>query len=374
MTIKKVLIQLNQLGYGGTEKAILSFAEHIDRSQFELFLFYWDDRFSAKYYRLRFFSLFSSKAAKRFQTLYQERFSREERFQQVFGSQHFFSGTKKEFLDCINKIQPDILHFNRGIEEDFYTDLTEQISPKIKLVESNIFGKSSNPTYLSRLKHIYFVSRWLKDRSPWAGDKGHTLYNPILLPKTKQNLRQELGISASAIVIGRAHRPDLGHDDFLEKVYSSLLVKTDQEIVFLSLGSKPEYSPEFMKKYSHLIKSIAPTTDEKRISQFYNSLDVFSHRRVEGETFGMIIAEAMIHGIPVLSHRSSVDNAQIEVLGDENLITEFSDTENYAEKLLNLIKNQAARKHLSSFLQERAMRLFSASKATQELENFYRQL
>ncbi len=374
MTIKKVLIQLNQLGYGGTEKAILSFAEHLDRSQFELFLFYWDDRFSAKYYRLRFLSFFSSRAAKRFHTLYQERFSREARFQEVFGQAHCFSGGRGDFLETVSKVKPDILHFNRGVEEDFYTEVMGQIDSQIKVVESNIFGKSSNQNYLDRLSHVYFVSDWLKEHSAWAQGKGYRLYNPILLPKTQENLRQELGISPSAIVIGRAHRPDLGHDDFLEQVYSSLLSKTDQEIIFLSLGSQPHYSSDFKKRYGHLLKSLAPTTNEKRISQFYNSLDIFSHRRKEGETFGMIIAEAMIHGIPVLSHRSPVDNAQVEVLGDHSLITDFEDSKAYTEKLLGLIKNQAQRKILSSFLQTRAMDLFSAPQATKELENFYRRL
>lgn len=374
MTIKKVLIQLNQLGYGGTEKGILTFTQLMDRSKFDPYLFYLDRRGSAKYYRLKLLSPLIKSQAQRFKTMYVERFSREDAFRKTFSAEKVYHGDKKEFLSAIEKIQPDIIHLNRGDETDYYTDFIPHLPKKIKVVESSIFGKNGPADYVHRLDQVYFLSRWLENKSPWAQGKSRVLYLPALAPKTDQNLRQELQIPPDFLVIGRASRPDLDHDNFLEKVYSLIPADISKKVIFLCLGSKPKYSDEFLQKFGSQVKVLSATTDETRVSKFYNTLDIFSHRRPEGETFGLVIAEAMLHGVPVITHLSDVDNAQAEVLGNDEYVSAFQDHTYYASRLTRLLENPELRKSLGKSQADRAQAQFSAAKLTKDLQSYYSDL
>lgn len=374
MKPKKVLIQLNQLGYGGTEKGILTFAQHLNRSQFDPYLFYLDQRGSGHYWRLKLSSSFSQKQAQRFHTKYVERFSREDHFQQVFTKKKTFHGEKSEFLTAIKEIKPDIVHLNRGDETDYYTDFVPALPAEIKVVESSIFGKIGPTQYIERLSQVYFLSSWLEKKSTWATDKSRVLYLPAIEKSQISDLRKELGIPENALVIGRASRPDLDHDQFLEQVYLQIPESLNKSVYFLCLGSKPKYSQKFLDLFGQRVLTLNATTDENRVSAFYQTLDVFTHRRPEGETFGLVIAEAMMHGIPVISHFSDVDNAQAEVLDNLEFISEFHDHTYYSKKLVQLLSNSELRKSLGQRYHHRAKSHFSAEVVTSQLENYYREL
>jgi glycosyltransferase involved in cell wall biosynthesis len=60
--------------------------------------------------------------------------------------------------------------------------------------------------------------------------------------------------------------------------------------------------------------------DNIQISKFLNTIDIFAHGRKDGETFGAVFAEAMMHGKPCLSHYSPIANAQKETMGNGGLL------------------------------------------------------
>jgi len=367
MSKKKILFQLNQLGYGGTEKAILSLAQAMDRSQFDLYLFVQDQRGSARYYRHKLEALFSKRAAKRFQSTYVDRYVRESSFRTCFGDDHIFFGQLPELKATIEAIQPDVLHLNRGESHDFYTDFVAQLDSKIHVVETSIFGKSGSAEYNQRVNLFLFISQWLRQKSPWAEPKADILFNPIETPVSKHDLRAELGIPAHAIVLGRVGRPDLGDDQFIRDVLSEVFQKpenTKNPLFFISMGVK---APEL----SFGVMSLPPTTDAHRLSSFYNTIDILLHRRVEGETFGMINAEAMMHGKVVVSHLSNVDNAQVEILGDTGFVSELQDFKTYAGFVSKLIQNPALREELGKKAAQRSWDLFRPEMVAKRLEGIY---
>lgn len=357
MTNNIVLFHLNQLGFGGTEKAILLLARELKKSNFKPLLFYNDERSGFRYWRLKL------TAPKRYLQKYVHAYAREKIFEQEFGPECFFSGTGQEFIALANKIQPALIHFNRGEESDFYTENIAKISTQIPIIETNIFGRAANDKYLRRVSRFLFVSHWLKNKSPWGGDKAFVLYNPIDSPKTPKTLREKLSIPANAKVIGMMGRPDLASDDFVKLAVEPLLDFAH----IICLGLKPNFT-----KLNHpRLHLVAPTADESELSQFYNSLDVFAHRRLDGETFGMIIAEAMMHGKPVVSHLSPVDNAQVEVLGDSHWVTEFQDHLGYKERILSLLNNSALYSKESARVKSRAEELFLPGNICQQLISHY---
>ena len=88
----------------------------------------------------------------------------------------------------------------------------------------------------------------------------------------------------------------------------------------------------------------------------------------------MNIAEAMIHGKPVISHYSSEDNAQAELLLEEvtsGIVVEENDLTQYINATSSLIHNQDLRIEYGKNAKEKAYRLYSEQNVTKQLERFY---
>lgn len=366
----KILYQLNQLGYSGTEKAIYTFIKNLNKEKYSVSVFFYTDKGSFNFYRKKFLSFF----IKRYKTSYIQKyiigFARKEEFENLIGIENFYMGDKNKFFTVCNKLDLDIIHFSRGIEEDFYTNSINNLPNDVKIVETSIFGKPSNSNYLNRLSSIFFVSKWLMNQAKWVDQsKGKVLYLPIPKPITKESFRKRYSIPNDAIILGRISRPYLDDGEFIYEVLNNI-IKTN--IFYIGIGSSDNLI-EKTKNNKNIIH-INPTTDEVELSTFYTTIDILLHYRIEGETFGMNIADAMIHGKPVVSHYSSVDNAQAElILGDKNagIVVRDNNLSEYVNAIQLLIDNSSLRIEYGQNAQEKANALYSEDKATKILESYY---
>ena len=365
----KILFQLNQLGYGGTEKAVLTFLENIDLNKFVPYLYFNTNKGSFDYFRIKLLSFLSKQYSKKYNEKYIISFARLNNFKIILNNNLFMGNGYNDFKRIVYKLDPNIIHFNRGIERDFYTERINELPFHIKIVETNIFGKSSNINYLKRLDKIFFVSNWLKNKSDWA--KGYpigVLYNPIKKNSTNKTLHKELNIPSNVIVLGRISRPNLDDGKFISNILEQVLNK---QTLFVSIGSSNKFK-DITRNKNNII-NLEPTTDTIFIDKFYNTIDILLHYRLEGETFGMNIAEAMIHGKTVISHFSQEDNAQEELIlrySDCGYVTNLELNE-YSEKLKILIENKEKRIFFSENAKKVASKLFSEEKVIKELENHY---
>ena len=371
----KVLFQLNQLGYGGTEKAILTFIKNLDKNIFEPSLFFNTSINTFEHQKIKFFSKFSLKYKKKFNEKYALGWVRANEFSEAVSGRLCYGWGMRDLLRYQDAINPSIIHVSRGLPEDFYTREILKLSGKSKIVEYNIFGTRPSLQYLTAIDRMLFVSHWCLDRSDWAArEKSHVLYFPVGQPTSatpRSTLRQELGIPEDCIVLGRLSRPNLDDGDF---ILASLreLFDSFPNIHFVSIGE----SENFRKNTKGLLNvhCLTPTTDELRIDQFLTSLDILLHYRQEGETFGLNIAEAMLRGVPVVSHRSDVDNAQVELLTRERLsgvIAEARTVEAYTASVKKLITNQSLRKELGGNARVTAQNNFDTAQLTTSLESIY---
>jgi glycosyltransferase involved in cell wall biosynthesis len=219
------------------------------------------------------------------------------------------------------------------------------------------------------------------NKSPWHAGKGKVLFNPIKPAATQADLRADLGIPADAFVLGRISRPDMIDDLFIWEVFEKFqktamdASRFGESYLIVLAGSdaikqKAEAYPT--------VKFINPTVDEVSLSLFYNSLDVLLHHRIDGETFGMNIAEAMIHGKPVVSHLSHVDNAQAELLQSQNqpvgFVAQEHNLDEYLSYIVQLYKNRALAREMGQKAKQRADDLYHERAVTRYLENEYRSL
>lgn len=372
----KILFQLNQLGYGGTEKAILTFISNLDRKLFEPSVFFNTTANTLEHHRVRFLSYISKRYKKKFDEKYVHGLARLEDFSNAVGGRLYCGNGFTELLQTQSRLGADILHFTRGLPDDFYTKEVGLLSRQSRLVEYNIFGTKPRLSYLKHLDHMLFVSEWCISRSEWAvKGKSSVLYFPVPefkgLAKVGEGLRRRLGIDSESIVLGRLSRPNLDDGSFVLSVLLEVF-KLYPNAHFVCLGASSAFVAA-TKGFGN-IHCLPATIDEGEIESFLRSLDILLHYRIEGETFGLNIAEAMSRGIPVVTHRSALDNAQVELLTrfrPSGLISAGPSVSDYTEAVMRLVSDKDLRRTLGSNGQVTAAENFATGKLTRRLESIY---
>jgi len=153
------------------------------------------------------------------------------------------------------------------------------------------------------LENVATVSQWVKG----TDERVPCVPHMINLPKTTEKLKQINGI-----VFGRYGGFDEFNIPFVHEAIKEILSERN-DIYFLFANTKPFYNhPRVI--YLELIIDL-----EDKV-KFINSCDAMIHARLEGETFGLSIAEFSSCNKPVITSRSLVDNAHIELLGEKAII------------------------------------------------------
>jgi hypothetical protein len=191
-----------------------------------------------------------------------------------------------------------------------------------------------------------FHSQW--HRAWWArrgGPVQRSFVNPIPVasPHSDGDLRGELGIAEGDRVVGLHQRPS-------DATYSPMPLEAlarsqwrDAHVVIL--GGSTLYG-EQARALGLRFHQLEPIGDPDRISRFLNSLDLFIHGRRDGETFGLVLSEALAHGVPCVSHRvRGGGNAQLETIGPGGVVVD--DADGYAAAIDRLLGDEALRMRYS---------------------------
>jgi len=141
------------------------------------------------------------------------------------------------------------------------------------------------------------------------------------------DLREILKIPANAFVFGRHGGYDTFDFDIAHRAIIRFLNKGESPLYFLFVNTRPFYfHPRII--YLNRITSI------KEKIKFIKTCDAMIHARKEGETFGLAVAEFSLLNKPVVTSKSAVDNAHIEMLGNRAII--FDSEENLIEIFTNI--------------------------------------
>lgn len=209
---------------------------------------------------------------------------------------------------------------------------------ELPIIEYVTLGMGVDPT--PNIRHSVHCSEWQRRR--WIGMGGNktsssVLPIPYFTQSSSDNLRKELGIPENAFVVGMHQRSE-------PTIYSDIPLKAFKHFgeatsYFLLMGGSSYYSNQAKKLGIPNFIQISHSSDEARISKFLNTLDLYSHGRSDGETFGTVLAEAMSHGLPIVTHYSRAGaNAQSETIGPAgycvNSVSEYAKALNrfYADK------------------------------------------
>ncbi|MDA0738943.1 MAG: glycosyltransferase family 4 protein [Nitrospirae bacterium] len=336
----KVLQAASRLDMGGTEKALQVFCKYLDKSKFEVMACGW-----------------------------QQGGCRVEEIKKLGIS--VIEGPV-DINEVVREHKIDICHVYRSGHHE-QGSLPEKTGGWPKIVETSIFH-DFDPIEGERIDCHLFVSEFSKTRYLQRGcardsAQHEVMYNPVdfeeLLPRTKE----------FSYTIGRCSRAD---DAKWHKVCIDCLPKVFRKVPEAQcvIQGIPDTMRERLAQLSlgDRVQLSAPTV---KVQDFYQKIDIFTHGARVGETFGSVIAEAMANKIPVVTlstPRGKKSNAQVELVEDG--ITGFTCrwSWQYANAVIELLKNHDLRERFARQGYEKAREQFEASRLTRKLEGIYTSL
>jgi glycosyltransferase involved in cell wall biosynthesis len=208
----------------------------------------------------------------------------------------------------------------------------------IPIILINIFGQ---PNVQKNITHHVCISHEVaKKISPFVpAEKIRVMYIPSEpMPEEAlrwgKELRHSFQIPDNALVLGRVGRAS---DDIFDPIgiraFQSL-VDRYQDVHYLIVAPPPALREIVEKERIPRVHFHPGSGLPKDMWSFYGAMDVLAHFRRDGESFGLNIAQAMLAGRPILSHRSSIWNAHAEYLKpDFSRIADVNDEKGYAKNI-----------------------------------------
>lgn len=312
------------------------------------------------------------------------------------GSDYKHADTDLNRLKYMQDHKVNLIKFNVGYKDitrpthDWLdTDFWDVFDPKkYDLIQTAKAGPAEYPYYLIKLPVVEYLtlnagvdyskniawsihlSKW--QRIQWIKNGGKLFKSSVIPipaeePKTKENYRKELNISDDAIVAGYHQRND-------DNIFSLIPLQAFSKIeksgrCFIIMGGGNRYKKQAKNLNLKNVHFLEHSAEAFKISKFLNTLDIFAHGRYDGETFGTVFAEAMMHGKPCLSHKSPIANAQLETMGPAGLFA--SNLEEYTEKLNRLFSDPDLRNQLAIRAKPYAEEHYSLKSCVEKLQKVY---
>jgi hypothetical protein len=275
-----------------------------------------------------------------------------------------------DFFDVFDENKYDIIQTVKAGPREF--PFYKMRKPVVEIV-----ALANRPDTSSNIAWSFHSSSW--QRARWirlGGDsaKSSVLSAPVEGPLSKENYREELSIPLDAIVAGFHQRNDnLIASDIPLAAFSALQKKYPEESTkwhFIIKNGGSRYREQAKELGLTNIHFLPATPDTASVSKFLNTLDIFAHGRKDGETFGAIFVEAMLHGKPCLSHYvKGGANAQPETMGPAGLFAKTK--EEYETMLYKLYSNTLFRNRLASKAQDHAKNYYSMEMCIDDLTTKY---
>jgi glycosyltransferase involved in cell wall biosynthesis len=362
----RVLHVASQLGFGGTEKAIQVFCQHLNREVFETSVC----------------------------GIYEGGMRRE--FLREKGVETYvLNGDFSRFEPLLNKKRVDVIHFYLGWNTEelgAVVNAAKRVGVQV-IVETNIFGHynlEENERFVDR---HFLISKSVALEYAARGkismrqflEKCRVLYIPVDFDEIEKEapsqeqidqFKRRIGVEPDCPLICRVGRSDIRKWSSFPVNMMWFLTRKIPNVKYLIVGGLPRWVHKKISKY-HLEKNFIDygVAFGKELLTIYHAVDLLAHTSRIGESFGCTIAEAMAAGKPVVVDSTPwQDNAQIELV--DNGVTGFVTTtpRTYADAVAYLLRHPVQAKRMGQSGYEKAKRAFDAKRIIPLLERYYIEL
>lgn len=348
---------INGLSYAGTQKFEQILAKHLDKSKYEIYFMY-----SSKKHNERKAYLENSGI----HLIDFDYITIEKKLP------FYISGMKPHINDVVKENNIDILI----ISGSGYPEFPVANFTKIPIIFLNIFGSVNIQKNI--ITH-FCISNLLADilRLSLPSNKIEVMYVPSEGPDDEAiirgaQLRESLGIKPVEMVFGRIGRPD---DNIFDSIGIRAFKKSLEvypDIHYLIMAPPPMLVKIVNDEKIPNVHFLDPTADERSIWAFHYAIDSMAHFRYDGETCGLNIAESMLCGRPIITHKSPIWNAHLEYIDNSfGRVADINDVDAYADFMMEYItfKKNSVIGDLENAARKKALEIFSVDIAIKKLEN-----
>ena len=234
--------------------------------------------------------------------------------------------TINEVKEISSSWLPSVIHIHtHGISKEVQENICD-IFPNAQVCEQNVF---SVPSDYSKLDYSFQLSTWCTwnylNRKQSYSHRIHILPNPInpanfypISSSERADFRNHYHIPLNAIVLLRIGQPIIAKWNIrMIDVFVAIKKKFDNVYLFC-VGA-----PQNVIAYSHKFKTIGGNIifvdrfeNDADLRRCYGASDIFFHMARIGESFGIVLTEAMLCGLPIVTVNTPYcDNSQSEVVG-----------------------------------------------------------
>lgn len=224
---------------------------------------------------------------------------------------------------------PDVIHLHslRVSMEAFM--LIHNLFPGARIYEQNVFCTPTKFTpYLSSSLQLSQWCLWYYSQFPSTKRVSKTIlpnainvsnFYPCSLVE-REDTRRSYGIAPDDFVLLRVGQPYNGKwNHKIIDVFIDFHKKYPRALLWL-VGASPSVVHKISRLPNKSVKSRILLTDkligDEKLRLCYGASDVFLHMARIGETFGIVLAEAILCGLPVVTHQTPYsENSQAEVVG-----------------------------------------------------------
>ena len=237
--------------------------------------------------------------------------------------------------------------------------------------------------FIHKVSRFIAVSEYLKKNlveNHIPEDRIVVIHNPARFKSvhsgTRDRVREQYGIDPDQRVFGIVGRIIRwkGHIEFLKA--ADLVFKSVPQAKGLIVGDFSDGDNRYQELIARMVEE-SEFSDRfifsgymHDIENLYSIMDVCVHTSIDPEPFGLVITEAMAHGVPVVA---SDRGAPREIINDgkDGFLVDPVATERLSSVIISLLTDEALRQRIGDSGRERVRKGFQADAYAREMENIY---
>jgi glycosyltransferase involved in cell wall biosynthesis len=324
--IRLAIIKYGGLSAGGTEKFLQTIAVNLDKTEFDVTYFYCD---SSPYIGSDFSHPDTDPAREQYLRKAGVKLVKfNVKAKNVVDKNHKWEGT--DFWEKFNEQDFDLIQTGRAGHPEYPFNLINRI-PIIDSIHLNA-GVDNQ----SNIAKVMLLGEWsLREWKKNGGDSRKAIVISHPIEPATSLITSRTPSHGEQIVFGFHQR--VSDEIFSEIPLNAFSELPKEKVFFRIMGGSVLYRKQALQLGLSNVEFIDFSSNQHEIEKFLNAMDVYAHGRKDGEINSTAIAEALRHGKPIISHRSSVNNGHIECIGQAGKVVDS--VREYTQEMERYIAN-----------------------------------